>query len=126
MKILSKEHILLLHQVLIAEYGGTTGLRDEGLLDSAINVPFQTFDGVDLFPDVVSKASRLGYGLIKNHPFLDGNKRIGAHAMLVLLDINNISLEYDDDELITVIMGVASGELSDEDLKNWLNNHLRN
>ena len=126
MKILSKEHILLLHQVLIAEYGGTTGLRDEGLLDSAINVPFQTFDGVDLFPGVVSKASRLGYGLIKNHPFLDGNKRIGAHAMLVLLDINNISLEYDDDELITVIMGVASGELSDEDLKNWLNNHLRN
>lgn len=124
MKILSKEHILMLHQALIEEFGGTTGLRDEGLLDSAINIPFQTFGGADLYTGIINKASRLGYGLIKNHTFIDGNKRIGTHAMLVLLEINDVSLDYYEEELITAILGVASGEVSDEDLISWIRNHL--
>lgn len=92
MKMLSKRHILLLHSMLVAQSGGMDGLRDEGLLDAAINMPLQTFGGQELYPTILEKAARLGYGLIRNHPFLDGNKRIGTHAMLVFLDINNITL----------------------------------
>ena len=124
MKILTKEQILALHEALIEEYGGTSELRDEGLLDSAISTPFQTFGGFDLYPTIIDKACRLGYGLIKNHPFVDGNKRIGTHAMLVLLEINNVSIEYEDDELIEAILGVAAGNLSAEDLTSWLNEHV--
>ncbi len=92
MKMLSKRQILLLHSMLVAQSGGMDGLRDEGLLDAAINMPLQTFGGQELYPTILEKAARLGYGLIRNHPFLDGNKRIGTHAMLVFLDINNITL----------------------------------
>ena len=124
MKILTKEHILTLHKALIEEYGGTSELRDEGLLDSAIGTPFQTFGGADLYPTIVDKACRLGYGLIKNHPFVDGNKRIGTHAMLVLLEINNVSIEYEDDELIETILGVAAGAVSADELIAWIVKHI--
>ena len=92
MKMLSKRQILLLHSMLVAQSGGMDGLRDEGLLDAAINMPLQSFGGQELYLTILEKAARLGYGLIRNHPFLDGNKRIGTHAMLVFLDINNITL----------------------------------
>ena len=78
---LSKSQILLLHEQLIAETGGSTGLRDEGILDSALNAPFQTFGGEDVYPSLQQKAARLCFGLVKNHPFVDGNKRIGTHVM---------------------------------------------
>lgn len=74
MKVLSKQKIRMLHAALIEMYGGTDGVRDEGLLDSAVNAPFQTFGGVELYPTILEKAARLGFGLIQNHPFLDGNK----------------------------------------------------
>ena len=106
MKILKKRQILLLHSVLIAESGGSDGIRDEGLLDSAVNTPFQTFSGQDLYPTVLEKAVRLGFGLIRNHPFIDGNKRIGTHAMLVFLNLSSITLSYEDDELISTILSV--------------------
>ena len=124
MKKLTKEHILALHDALIKEYGGTPDLRDEGLLDSAISTPFQTFGGADLYPTIVDKACRLGYGLIKNHPFVDGNKRIGTHAMLVFLEINNVSVEYEDEELIETILGVAAGDVSAEELIAWIFDHI--
>jgi death-on-curing protein len=124
MRILSKQQILLLHSALVAESGGSDGLRDEGLLDSAVSMPFQTFSGQDLYPTVLEKAAHLGFGLIRNHPFIDGNKRIGTHAMLVFLDINNISLFYEDDDLIATILSVASGTLDANGLLNWLQNHL--
>ena len=82
---LSKPQILLLHGQLIAETGGSSGLRDEGMLDSALNAPFQTFAEEDVYPSLQQKAARLCFGLVKNHPFVDGNKRIGAHVMLVFL-----------------------------------------
>ena len=82
MKVLSREQLLLLHSQLINRYGGTHGVRDEGLLDSALNAPFQGFGDYEFYPTVTDKAVRLGYGLIENHPFHDGNKRIGALAML--------------------------------------------
>ena len=124
MKVLSKRQILMLHSMLIAQSGGMDGLRDEGLLESAINTPLQTFGGQELYPTVLEKAARLGFGLIHNHPFLDGNKRIGTHAMLVFLDINNIALSYADDDLIAAILRVASGDMDESELLEWLKSHI--
>lgn len=124
MKVLSKRQILMLHSMLVAQSGGMDGLRDEGLLESAINTPLQTFDGQELYPTVLEKAARLGYGLIHNHPFMDGNKRIGTHAMLVFLDINNITLSYEDDDLIAAILRVASGDMDEGELLEWLKIHI--
>lgn len=124
MRILTKRQVLMLHASLIAESGGCDGIRDEGLLDSAINSPLQSFAGEDLYPTVLEKAARLGFGLIRNHPFIDGNKRIGTHAMLVFLAVNGISLSYEDDDLIRIILSVAAGELDDTGLLNWLQRHI--
>lgn len=124
MRILSKRQILMLHSALITESGGSDGIRDEGLLDSAINTPFQSFAGQDLYPTVLEKAARLGFGLIRNHPFIDGNKRIGTHAMLVFLEINNISLSYEDEDLISTVLSVAAGKLGDDGLLNWMQKHI--
>ena len=124
MKILKKRQILLLRSVLIAESGGSDGVRDEGLLDSAVNTPFQTFSGQDLYPTVLEKAVLLGFGLIRNHPFIDGNKRIGTHAMLVFLNLNSITLSYEDDELISTILSVASGEMDADGLLKWIQQHI--
>lgn len=124
MKMLSKRQILLLHSMLVAQTGGMDGLRDEGLLDAAINMPLQTFGGQELYPTILEKAARLGYGLIRNHPFLDGNKRIGTHAMLVFLDINNITLSYEDEDLISTILHVAAGAMDCNAFLEWLKAHV--
>ena len=124
MKILSKRQILMLHTALIAQTGGIDGVRDEGLLDSAINAPFQTFAEQDLYPTILEKAARLGFGLISNHPFLDGNKRIGAHAMLTFMGVNQINLCCTDEELISLILQVASGRLDYDGMLEWLKSHL--
>ncbi len=126
MIIISKSQILSLHENLIDKFGGIHGIRDENLLDSAIFAPFQTFGGQDLFPTLTEKAARLGYGLAKNHPFLDGNKRIGAHAMIVFLRANGINLNCGDDDLINEILGVADNSVAYEDFLNWLEAHTQN
>ena len=123
MKTLTKEQIILLHSQLIEQFGGSPGIRDEGLLDSAINAPFQTFNGLDLFTSRFAKAARLCYGLVKNHPFVDGNKRIGTHAMLMFLALNGIMLCYKDDELIELILSVAAGTASESDIQDWIALH---
>ena len=120
---LTKKQILLLHSQLIRETGGSDGLRDEGLLESAIESPFQYFGDTALYPTVIEKAARLGYGLIKNHPMVDGNKRIGTHAMLVFLALNGYEFEYTQEELYTIILNVASGAAGYEELKDWLIRH---
>ena len=120
---LSKPQILLLHEQLIAETGGSSGLRDEGMLDSALNAPFQTFGGEDVYPSLQQKAARLCFGLVKNHPFLDGNKRIGAHAMLVFLALNGIELQYIQTELSDIILQLASSTIQSSDLLNWILAH---
>ena len=120
MKTLSKRQVLLLHEQLVAETGGSAGVRDEGLLESALSAPFQGFGGVDAYPSIQQKAARLGYGLVKNHPFVDGNKRIGAHAMLVFLALNGIELEYTQRELADIILQVAAGEADYNALFYWL------
>ncbi len=123
MKRLSKQQILLLHKQMLHTSGGRTGVRDDGLLDSALHAPFQTFGGIDLYPDLLSKASRLGYGLIQNHPFIDGNKRIRTHVMLVFLSINGISVEYEDEDLINTILSIADGTCDEQNFLTWLRQH---
>lgn len=100
----------MLHSMVIKQSGVINGVKDYGLLDSALNTPFQTFDNNELYPTIQGKAARLCYGLIKDHPFIDGNKRIGILVMLVFLDINNISIECRDDDLICLGLGIANGK----------------
>lgn len=123
MKTLSQKQILALHSALIKEFGGSDGVRDEGLLESALAAPFQTFGGEPVYPSLQAKAAQLGFGLICNHPFVDGNKRIGAHAMLVFLAVNGIELNYEQQELIDVILAVASGETDRQGLLQWILEH---
>lgn len=120
MKRLSAEQIKLLHRLLIGETGGLDGIRDEGLFDSAINSPFQTFDGKHVYPSLEQKAARLGFSLIKNHAFHDGNKRIGILTMLTFLELNGIEIDATDDELIAIGLGVADGSITDKELLKWI------
>ena len=119
MKTLSKEQVLRLHNALLETFGGTAGVRDDGLLESALNAPFATFGGQYLYPSVQAKAAQLGFGLVCNHPFVDGNKRIGAHVMLVFLAINGIELDYTQEELIDIILQIASGRAKAADLLEY-------
>ena len=120
---LSKAQILLIHDQLITETGGSSGLLDEGLLDSALNAPFQTFGEEDVYPSLQQKAARLCFGLVKNHPFVDGNKRIGAHAMLVFLALNGVELQHSQTELSDVILRLAAGEIEAQELLRWILSH---
>ena len=122
-KILSKDDIVGLHKELISAYGGTHGVRDDALFDSAVNAPFQSFGGIDFYPSLEEKAARLGYGLAANHPFHDGNKRIGAHAMLTFLDINGIILNCSSEELSDIFLSIASGKTEESELLDWINAH---
>ena len=123
MKTLSKRQILMLHQQLVEQTGGSDGIRDDGLLDSALSAPFQSFDNTDVYPSLQQKAARLCFGLVKNHPFVDGNKRIGAHAMLVFLAVNGVELTYTQTELSDIILQVAASEKESPDLLDWLIRH---
>lgn len=123
MKTLSKRQILMLHQQLVEQTGGSSGIRDEGLLDSALSAPFQSFGNTDVYPSLQQKAARLCFGLVKNHPFVDGNKRIGAHAMLVFLAVNGVELTYTQTELSDIILQVAASEKEYPDLLDWLIRH---
>lgn len=123
MVVLSKEQVIALHTQLIAETGGLDGIRDDSLLESALNAPFQSFDGIDVFPSIQQKAARLAFGLIKNHAFIDGNKRIGVHTMLVFLALNKIELDYTQDELSDTVLKIAAGKLDFEDLLQWILKH---
>ena len=123
MKRLAKEQVLLLHSSLIRETGGAEGLRDEGLLESALEAPFQSFGETDAYPSIQQKAVLLGFGLIQNHAFIDGNKRIGAHAMLVFLSLNGIELTYTQSELSDMILAVAAGTQSFDNMVKWVIEH---
>ena len=125
MIILSKEQVLMLHERLIEATGGSKGIRDEGLLDSALSNPFQSFGGEELYPSVQAKASQLCYGLVKNHAMLDGNKRLGTHVMLVFLALNGYELEYSQKELSDIILALTAGEVRADDLLQWIIEHQK-
>ena len=93
------------------------------MLESALNAPFQIFDDTEVYPSIQQKAARFGFGLVKNHPFVDGNKCIGAHIMLVFLMLNHVELEYTQEELSDTILKVADGTYSFDDLLKWILEH---
>ena len=117
---LEKDRVLLLQKLLIEGTGGECGVRDFGLLESALEACYATFDGKELFPTKEEKAARLGAGLVSNHAFVDGNKRIGIYVMLTFLEVNGISLDVTDEDLITVGLSLAKGEMKYEDLLKWI------
>ena len=119
----SKEKVKLLHQLISEETGGSVGVRDEGLLESALESAFATFDGNDLYPSKEEKGARLGYTLISNHAFVDGNKRIGMYVMLTFLEVNGITLEVTNDEVSSTGLAVAAGTMDYEGLLKWVTEH---
>ena len=120
---LSEDKVLQLHQLLVAETGGSAELRDIGLLDSALEGCFQTFGGQELYPAMEEKGARLGYSLIANHAFVDGNKRIGIFVMLTFLEVNGIHLDCTNDDVVEAGLGVASGQMGYEELLAWVRAH---
>ena len=123
MRSLEKETVVALHRLLTDTVGGAHGLRDGGLLDSAVLAAYATFDGVELYPTVEEKAARLAYSLIANHAFFDGNKRIGVLAMLTLLAANGRTLSPTDEELTALGLGVAAGRLGYGDILGFIRMH---
>lgn len=123
MIILSKEQVLRLHSDLINATGGSDGIRDEGMLDSALNNPLQSFGGKELYPGIPAKAAQLCFGLVKNHAMIDGNKRLGTHVMFVFLALNGYELSYSQKELIDIILALASGEIGAERILQWITEH---
>lgn len=120
---LTKKQIISIHSSLIEATGGSDGVRDNRLLEAALEAPFQTFGGNDLYPSLIQKAARLGYSLISNHPFIDGNKRIGIHTMLVFLALNGVKIECSQKELIDLGLSLADGTMKYEELSCWLSLH---
>lgn len=119
----SKEKVLLLHQILIEQTGGEDGIRDTGLLESALAACYATFDGKELFPSKEEKAARLCTGLISNHAFVDGNKRIGIYVMLTFLEVNGIRLQVTDEELIEIGLSIAQSNMQYNELLQWILKH---
>lgn len=116
----SQDKVLLLHQLITQETGGDNGVRDYGLLDSALESVFATFDGVELYPTKEEKGARLGYALISNHAFVDGNKRIGMYILLTFLEVNGIHMNPTNEEVERVGFAVAAGKMSYTELLQWV------
>ena len=125
MMILTPDEVIKLHAKLIALTGGISGVRDVGLLESAVLGCFQTFGGEELYPTATEKAARMAYAVCKNHPFIDGNKRTAVVAMLVILLVNDIFLLYTQKELIALGLGIADGSVDYEDIVVWINAHIK-
>ena len=117
---LSQDKVLLLHQLITEETGGDPNVRDIALLDSALESAFATFDGQELYPTKEEKGARLGYALISNHAFVDGNKRIGMYVLLTFLETNGIKIRPTNEEVARVGLAVAAGKMKYQDLLDWI------
>ena len=124
-RYLTRSEIVELHTLVIQQSGGGQDIRDQGALESAISQPQMTFGGKDLYPNTIEKASALGFSLILNHPFLDGNKRTAHAAMETFLILNGWEIQATVDEQENIILGVASGEISREIFTQWLKEHTK-
>lgn len=122
---LTLEEVLLLHEISIKEFGGSRGVRDMGLFESAVMQPQQSFGGNDLYPSLWDKASILAYALCKNHPFVDGNKRTAALAMLTFTDINGYEISVPKGNVHDTILNIADGSVSREDLARWIETNIQ-
>ena len=119
----SKEKVLLLHRIMAQATGGSVGVRDEGLLESALEAAFSEFGGVEFYPTKEEKAARLGYSLISNHAFVDGNKRIGMYIMLTFLEVNGIHIDCTNEDVVHAGLSVAAGTMDYEGLLAWVREH---
>ena len=124
MKVLKLENIILFHEKLVKETGGSTGIRDTGLVESALNRAFMTYDGMDLYSSNFEKIAVIVYSLINNHGFVDGNKRIGISVMIILLKLNNINISYTQQELIELGLKIAEGTFKEKDILNWIKERI--
>ena len=116
------EDIIDFHNDLEQNSIVSAGIRDKSLIESAVNAPFQTFDNMELYPTVEEKAAHLFYGLVKNHGFIDGNKRVAVHAMFIYLSLNYIFFDYTVDEMEKLVIGLADGSLNADDVVEWIYN----
>lgn len=123
---IDNEKVLLLHQLLIEETGGEPNIRDMKLLDSNINQVYQTFDGAELYKTKEEKAARLGFSLVSNHAFVDGNKRIGMLVMLTFLELNGIKVSFTNDEIVKIGFDLAESKMSYEQLLDEIIKHRDN
>jgi len=120
---LTLKQVKAIHHIQIETFGGIDGIRDEGLLESAIESPFQTFDGVMLYEDLIERIARVVFNIIKNHPFLDGNKRTGIAVLMIMSDLYDIEIEASDEEYIE--LGLRITALSDHhEIVDWINDHI--
>jgi len=119
----SKEKVLLLHKLIAQETGGSIGVRDEGLLESALEAAFSGFGDQEFYPSKEEKGARLGYNLISNHAFVDGNKRIGMYVMLTFLEVNGIHMDCTNDDVSEVGLAAASGKMDYDTLLQWVKDH---
>jgi len=124
MRYLTLEEVLELYRRIIEQSGGSLGIRDAGALESAIAQPRMTFGGDDLYPSLIEKASAIGFSLIKNHPFVDGNKRIGHAAIETFLVVNGFEIIATVEEQEIIILALAAGEMTREDFTEWLRGHV--
>lgn len=118
----SQQDVLAIHAAAIARFGGIGGVRDEGILKSALAQPFQTFGDKHLYPDPIEKACRYAFGIISGHPFLDGNKRTGAARLGTYLRVSGIDFKPDHASFLETILGVADGSVGYEELVRWVRN----
>ena len=125
MKKIDKEMVLLLHQLMAQATGGSIGVRDDSLLESALESCFATFDGQELYPTKIEKAAKLGYSLVSNHAFIDGNKRIGIYVMLTFLEINGIKIFAENQDIVNIGLSLANGTMKYQDLVDWLKIHIK-
>ena len=119
----SNEKVLLLHQLMAEATGGSVGVRDEGLLESALESAFAGFGEKELYPTKEEKGARIGFALISNHAFVDGNKRIGMYIMMAFLEMNGIRIQCSDEELVHAGLSVADGSMGYEELLQWVMEH---
>lgn len=124
MRQLSIEDVLELHSRILEQTGGAVGVRDRPALESSLAQPHQTFDGEELYPSIPDKAAALGFFLVRNHPFVDGNKRIGHAALEVTLVLNGFELFASVDEQEQVMLSLAAGEMSRLEFTTWVTQHL--
>ncbi|OLR64768.1 type II toxin-antitoxin system death-on-curing family toxin [Peptoniphilus porci] len=125
MRYISAKEVIKIQEKLIKRYGGSYGIREMNLLNSSIESVFQTFDGEELYPNILDKIIQISYSLIKNHCFIDGNKRIGIMILLYLLEINEVKHNLTNEDLIEIGLKVASGEMDKTNFKKIIEDNIR-
>ncbi|GAA5026944.1 death-on-curing protein [Marivirga lumbricoides] len=115
-----EEEVLKIHSILIERFGGSDGIRDRGMLDSALKRPYQTFDGKELYPGIIDKAASILESIVKNHPFIDGNKRTGYVLARLLLMSEDQDIQASQDQKYKLVISISTGEIDFEQIKEWL------